>query len=161
MSNLSTTAVGAPSKTRAKLTNNPAGAGRHGQSAEGRRVRDLYRAFVAQLGNPTDAGVQAAVLAAAENVVIAEQVRALFLAGAPAVSASDVVRAESTSNRSQRRLGLHKPAQKPAGPTLQDIKARYIRPPIEQNAGVASEAPANETRISDAPSGHAAQCSAP
>jgi hypothetical protein len=103
-------------------------------------MRDLYKAYVARLHNPTDTGTLALVLAAAELVISAEQARADLLAGRGDLDA--VVRIENLAARALRRLGLGKPAPKPAGPTLQDITAKYSGPAVAQNGAEALETPA-------------------
>ena len=67
--------------TRSATTNDPVRARTNGRSAEGRRVRDLYRSFSATLGNPQDVGTQALVLAASELVTAAERARRNHLDG--------------------------------------------------------------------------------
>ena len=52
-----------------------------GRSADGRRLGDLYRSYMSTLGNPADAGTQAMILSAAEQVVGAEKERADYFAG--------------------------------------------------------------------------------
>jgi hypothetical protein len=83
----------------------------NGNTAQGRRTRDLYRGYMAALGSPADAATQALILAAAEQVVIAEFTRHAHLAGKAELDA--VVRAENMSARALRRLGLNKPAPAP------------------------------------------------
>jgi hypothetical protein len=43
---------------------------------------------------------------------------------------------------------------KPVGPTIEDIKAKYARPPVAQHELGASAAPASRTLSSEARSGH-------
>jgi hypothetical protein len=121
VSSSSTAGVAVASKTRAALTNNPVRAGRHGQSAEGRRVRDLFGSYLSALGNPADAATQALILAASELVVGAEKARADLLAGRGDVD--QVVRLENLSARALRRLGLGKPAAKPRIPFAERLLA--------------------------------------
>jgi hypothetical protein len=102
--------VGVPPKTRAKATNDPL-RGR-GRSPEARRLRDLFRSYLMQLGSPTDAATQALILAAAEAVVIAEGARADMLAGKGGAGDA-VVRLENLADRKLRRLGLNKPTTPP------------------------------------------------
>jgi len=151
MTDFCTTSVGDASKARSKITNDPIRAQRHGRGAAGRRIRDLFRSYVTQLGNPEDAATQAGVLAAAELIVAAEVARADLLAGRGDLNA--VVRIENLSARALRRLGLGKPAPKPTGPTLADIAARYARPAVALNGDQVAEQPTVETRTSEAPTG--------
>ena len=120
MSNSSTVPVTVASKTRAKLTNDPVRG--LGQSAEARRVRDLYRSYLTQLGSPVDAGTQAMIIASSEQVVIAENARRDHLAGK--ADLDSVIRAENMSARALRRLGLNKPATAPRLSYVEKIEAR-------------------------------------
>jgi hypothetical protein len=111
-----------PSKVRSKITNDPAQ--RHGRSAEARRVRDLFAAYSTTLGNPTDVGTQALILAAAEAVTIAEVTRAVHLAGKGDLDS--VVRSEGTAARALRRLGLDRavaPPKKSFAEKLEEMEA--------------------------------------
>jgi hypothetical protein len=92
-----------------------------GNTVTGRRIRDLYRSYMIARGNPTDTATQALVLAAAEQVVIAEIARRDHLAGK--VDLNAVVRAEGTAARALRRIGMNKITPKPAGPTLNEFLA--------------------------------------
>jgi len=77
MSSASAALAATPSKVRSKINNDPAQ--RHGRSVEARRVRDLFAAYSATPGNPTEVVTQALVLAASEAVAIAELTRASYL----------------------------------------------------------------------------------
>jgi hypothetical protein len=99
------------SPTLSATTNNPVRARTNGRSAEGRRVRDLYKSFSATLGNPQDVGTQALVLAAAELVTAAERARRDHLDGRLALT--EVVRVENLAARALRRIKLDKPAETP------------------------------------------------
>jgi hypothetical protein len=94
----------APSKVRSKITNDPSQ--RHGRSAEARRVKDLFAAYIAALGGPTDPPTMALVLSAAEAVTIAETARGDLIAGKGDLAL--VVRAEGTAARALRRIGMNK-----------------------------------------------------
>jgi hypothetical protein len=104
-------------------TNNPL-VRADGRSAQGRRVRDLFRSYCSQLGNPTDAATQAGVLAAAELIVAAEAARANLLAGRGDINA--VVRVENLAARALRRLDLGKP--------VAPHKKSFIEKAIEREA---------------------------
>ena len=54
-------------RQRAKLTNSPLSVRASRNTALGRRVADLFRAFVTALGNPVDTVTLSNVLAAAES----------------------------------------------------------------------------------------------
>jgi hypothetical protein len=77
----------------------------NGNTATGRRIRDLYRSYLAGMANADDA-CRAAVLAAAELVTAAEAARANLLAGQGDVE--QIVRLENLANRAVRRLGLRR-----------------------------------------------------
>jgi hypothetical protein len=108
-----------PSKLRARRTNDP-WAGIDRNTAAGRRIADLLRAFLRQMGNPTDAVSTADALRAAELVVASEQARAKLLAGEG--DADMVVRLEGASDRAIRRLGI-KAGKPDATPRLRDYLA--------------------------------------
>jgi hypothetical protein len=88
---------------RAKLTNRPL-ARANGNTASGRRIRDLYRALMVAMGNPTDTLAQANALAAAELRAASEAARSRLLAGDG--DADQVVRLEGAADRAERRLGI-------------------------------------------------------
>jgi hypothetical protein len=115
-------------RSRSAATNRPQ-ARWNGNSVVGRRCRDLYKAYLKQLGYPDDPAAQAAILAAAEQTVLAEIARQDCLSAMTAVNVELVVRLENMAARSLRRLKLDKPvSSKRAGPSLDDIKARYSAP---------------------------------
>ncbi len=132
MTDFSTTSVGDASKARSKITNDPVRG--LGQSAEARRVRDLYRSYLVQLGNPADVATQAMIIATAQQVVIAENARRDHLAGK--ADLDSVIRAENMSARALRRLGLNKPAAAPR----EDFAAEMLRLATPQAAGEARTA---------------------
>jgi hypothetical protein len=114
------------STNRAAVTNNPL-ARADGRTPQGRRIRDLYRAWHAAMGQPSDAGAQAAILAAAELVVAAESARAALLSGTGDVD--QVVRLENLSGRAVRKLGIKAPATAaPVMPTIKDYVAARAAP---------------------------------
>jgi hypothetical protein len=112
--------AGKSTTNRAAITNDPLRARADGRTPAGRRVRDLYRSYLAALGNPTDAATQAAVIAAAELVLAAETARARLLAGDGDID--QVVRLENLSGRAVRRLGIK--TGKPAAPSLAEHLAK-------------------------------------
>lgn len=97
-----------------EITNSPLSRW-NGNTATGRRARDLFRAYLSTLGNPADTPTLALVLAAAEQTVIAENARRDHLDGKLVLS--EVVRAEGMAARALRRVGLNKPLP-PARKTL-------------------------------------------
>jgi hypothetical protein len=120
---------------RAALTNNPLRVRADGRTPQGRRIRDLFRAWHAAMGCPGDATVQATILAAAELMVAAEAARAALLAGTGDID--QVVRLENLASRAVRKLGAKSgPVAKPQ--TLADHLARRA----EEHAGkTSSDAP--------------------
>lgn len=88
-----------------------------GRSACGRRCRDLFRSYLKQAGSPTEPAAQAAIMALAEQIVIAEQARAECLrdGGLTKISLELVIRAENLANRTLKRLKLDKPAPSTKG----------------------------------------------
>ena|ERR1035438_9966579 len=77
-----------------------------GNTAAGRRLRDLYHAFLQHMSNPADTIAQASALNAAELTVATENARAELLAGRGDVE--QIVRLENLANRAVGRLGLRR-----------------------------------------------------
>lgn len=77
-----------------------------GNTAAGRRLRDLYGAFLQHMSNPADTIAQASALNAAELTVATENARAELLAGCGDIE--QIVRLENLANRAVRRLGLRR-----------------------------------------------------
>lgn len=98
-----------PASTRAKVTNKPLSRA-NGNTSSGRRVRDLFRAYLAAVGNPASDVIKAQVLAAAELVTAAENARTQLLAD-PTMDIEQIIRLENLANRAVRRLGI-KPVEK-------------------------------------------------
>jgi hypothetical protein len=92
----------APLTSRAALTNDPLRRRADGRTPQGRRIRDLFRAYSNAMGTPSDPGTQAAILAAAELVVAAECARAKVLADGGDVE--QPVRLENLAARATRRF---------------------------------------------------------
>jgi len=107
-------AVGAdlPKQQRARRTNDPL-AGIETNTARGRRIADLVRAYLRAVGNPVDIERQAAVIAAAELQVLAEEARAAALKQAGTCDLDRVVRIEGAAARAVKRLGIGR-ARQPA-----------------------------------------------
>jgi hypothetical protein len=123
-----TTAATNPLLNRAAMTNDPLRVRADGRTPQGKRIRDLFRAFQAAAGNGSDPATVASILAAAELTVAAEAARAALLAGGGDIE--QVVRLENLAARAVRRLGIKAP--KP--PTLgEHLSARA--------AGTAPRAP--------------------
>jgi hypothetical protein len=102
-------------------------AGIHQNSGRGRRIVDLTRDYLQQLGHPTSLTQQAAVVAAAELVVLSEEARAAALEQPGAVDLDQVVRVQRLANAALHRLGLDKPPPRKsaADVTLQDIEREH------------------------------------
>ncbi len=112
-----------PSRQRARRTNDPLAA-ISTNTARGRRVADLVRAYLRALGNPANIEQQAAVIAAAELQVLAEEARAAALKKAGHADLDQVIRVQGAADRAVRRLGLDQGAREPARETFADIAAR-------------------------------------
>jgi hypothetical protein len=104
MPNVTPTAPRVKANGRAATTNRPQ-ARIDGNSATGRRIRDLYRALMKRLDNPTDIVVQADVLALAELKTVAEAARLRLLEGTDKRS-DECVRLENLVRRAEARIGL-------------------------------------------------------
>jgi hypothetical protein len=102
-----------------RTTNRPLKGRVNRRTAKGRRIADVYHAYLAALGNPTDAIMQANVLTAAELKVAAEEARKRLLDGNG--DADALVRLENLAHRAEGKLGI-KPKPREAGPTL----AQYL-----------------------------------
>ncbi len=94
-----------PSRQRAKRTNDPL-ANINTNTASGRRVADLVRAFLRALDNPSGIEQQAAVIAAAELQVLAEEARTAALKEPGQVDLDQVIRMQGAADRAVRRLGV-------------------------------------------------------
>jgi hypothetical protein len=101
---------------RSATTTDPLAARTNGHTAQGKRIRDLYRALTQRIGDPTDVLAQADVLRAAELRVAAEELRAKVLHGEPC-EPDALVRLENLANRAERRLSKLAP---PKSRTLAD-----------------------------------------
>jgi len=109
---------------RSKTTNKPLKGRISRNTAKGRRIADVYHAYLEALGNPTDAIVQANVLTAAELKVAAEEARKQLLDGTG--DADALVRLENLAHRAERKLGIKRSTAK--GPTALDyIRARAAK----------------------------------
>jgi len=134
-----------PSRQRAKRTNDPF-AGIDTNTARGRRVADLVRAYLRALGNPVEIERQAAVIACAELVVLAEEARTAALAQDGYADLDRVIRMQGAADRAICRLGI-KPSAEPTGPTLAE---RWAAEADAADAQAAVEMPAAEERYDDA-----------
>jgi hypothetical protein len=124
-----------PKRQRARRTNDPL-ASLDTNTARGRRVADLVRAYLRALGNPVDIELQAAVIAAAELQVLAEEARASALKQAGSCDLDRVVRVQGAADRAVRRLGI-KHSVKPRVPTV----AEHLAKRAAEHAGSGSEPP--------------------
>jgi hypothetical protein len=125
-----------PCRQRARRTNDPL-ADTNTNTARGRRIADLVRAYLRALGNPIEIERQAAVIAAAELQVLAEEARASALKQSNGGADLDqIVRVQGAADRALRRLGI-KPG-KPAAPSL----AEHLAKRAAERVGEPSKAPA-------------------
>jgi hypothetical protein len=88
---------------RSRTTNDPTSRANQ-DTAAGRRLADLIRGFLAEMGNPRSPVAQADAIRAAELTVAAEDARAKLLAGDG--DANAVVRIENLATRAVRKLGI-------------------------------------------------------
>jgi hypothetical protein len=120
---------------RARLTNDPMRVRAKGNTAKGKRLRDLYAAFSAKLG-PDDVVGQASALRCAELVATGEDLRAQLRAGGlkaaeQAALLAELVRVENLSDRSERRLRQIEHGEKRPY-TVQDVWAALERDDEEE-----------------------------
>jgi hypothetical protein len=94
-----------PLTVRSRLTNGKLRGRVNGNSAAGRRIRDIYRALMRELDNPTDTLIAAKVLHAAELCVAVEAQR-LRAARGEDVNLDALVRLSNAADRAVRRLRL-------------------------------------------------------
>jgi len=89
---------------QSRTTTRPMVVRANGRTAQGRRIRDLFRAFIARI-DPGDVPGCAAALSAAELRVAAEVCRAALLAKAVDAAMIDAcVRIEGAADRAERKL---------------------------------------------------------
>ena len=96
---------------RSRVTND-AVANANQATAAGRRVADLYRAYINAMGNPVCAIRQADALAAAELTQAAEAARVALRDGTG--STAEVARCERLAARAVARLGIDQDHNTPA-----------------------------------------------
>jgi hypothetical protein len=125
-----------PLLNRAAVTNDPLRVRADGRTPQGKRIRDLYRSYWDAIGRPSNAAIQAAVLAASELMVAAEGARAEFLAGRGDVE--QIVRLENLAARSVRRLGI----KAGAAVAVPQTPAEYLARRAAERAGKPSGDPA-------------------
>jgi hypothetical protein len=111
---------------RSKTTNRPLKGRVNRNTAKGRRIADVYHAYLAALGDPTDAIVQANVLTAAELKIAAEEARKRLLDGAG--DADALVRLENLAHRAESKLGIKRQPAKPRNP----LAEHFSRPPVRE-----------------------------
>jgi hypothetical protein len=112
-----------PAALRARATNDPLRGRASRNTAQGRRIGDLFDAYIRAMGNPTDALAQANALAAAELKVAAEDGRAKLLSGGD-IDPDQVVKLEGAAARADRKLGIAHRAPEVVGMTLGDVLKR-------------------------------------
>jgi hypothetical protein len=106
-----------------RTTTQPMAARTDGHGKAGKRIRDLYRAYMTRIGNPDDPIAQSAALTAAELTFAAEACRAKVLADAGDAALADaLVRVTNLADRAERKLAKFNATKKP--PTLVEHLAR-------------------------------------
>ena len=127
-----------PAAQRARRTNDPF-ANIETNTARGRRDADLVRAYLKALGNPASIEHQAAIIAAAELQVLAEEARTTALRDSGRADLDQVIRLQGAADRAIRRLGLADQKRRPVvvGPSLVEYLAA--------SATTAAEAAEDET----------------
>jgi hypothetical protein len=113
MPNGTTTTPQPPAEHRSAITARP-DARLNGNSRAGRRVRDLYRALMHRLGEPSDPVAQGDILAVAEMRTLAESARLRLLEGKDQ-DTNGLIRLENVLRRCEARVGLT-----PAGAPTED-----------------------------------------
>jgi hypothetical protein len=92
-----------------RTTTQPMAARTDGHGKAGKRIRDLFTAYMAGIGDPDDPIAQSAELTAAELTFAAEACRARVLADAGDAALADaLVRITNLADRAERRLSKHK-----------------------------------------------------
>ena len=109
-----------PAALRARATNDPLHGRASRNTAQGRRIGDLFDAYLRAMGNPVDALAQANALAAAELKVATEDARAKLLAGGN-IDPDQVVKLEGAAARAERKLGIAHREPEVRGMTLGDV----------------------------------------
>jgi hypothetical protein len=100
---------------RSKITNKPLHRWK-GNTPEGRRCRDIFRALMHAAGQPTDPAIIARLASVADTAVLTDTVRERAARGEP-VDYGALHRMEARVDREFRRLGLvPKPAPAPVQP---------------------------------------------
>ena len=92
-----------PQCLRSKTANDPTHRV-NGNTARGRRLRELYSGFLQHTGSHPDTLAQARALSAAELLLCAEDARAKLLAGDGDIEL--VVKLENLANRTIKQLGI-------------------------------------------------------
>jgi hypothetical protein len=109
-----------PAALRARATNDPLHGRASRNTARGRRIGDLFDAYLREMGNPADTPAQANALAAAELKVAAENARAKLLNGGD-IDPDQVVKLEGAAARAERKLGIAHRAPEGRSMTLGDV----------------------------------------
>jgi hypothetical protein len=133
------------SKRRSRRTNNVF-ADLDLNSSRGRRVADLVRSYLKALGDPYDAGRQAAVIQAAELQVLAEEARTAALREPETADLDALVRIQGAADRALRRLGI-----KPGGHQKPETLAEYLAKPYAAPAAPPASAKPTPPKSSEDP----------
>ena len=116
-----------------------------GRTIASKRAATLAKTFAAELGGQLSDVQRVAVQNAAVMTAISEDAQTRRLAGDPAISLDDIVRAVSAARRAVRDLGLDR-KREPAGPTLAEYLASHAgqqpdEPPEDEESLADDEAP--------------------
>ena len=137
---------GKPTHNRAATTNDPMRARTNGRTSAGRRVRDLFTAYLAAMGRIDDIA-RAQALAAAELTAAAENARTKLLAGQGDIE--QIVRLENLANRAVRRLGIKPGAEAPYVPLRERLLAQVEAATAAEEAENKQAAAEDETPVSE------------
>jgi hypothetical protein len=121
-----------PLTSRSRITNKPLRRA-NGNTAVGRRVRDLFNAFLERMGNPADAISQAAALNAAELTVALEQAR-LAAARGESVDVDQLVRLSNLVARAEKRLGIDRRREPTAAPLREYLASAPARASADEGS---------------------------
>lgn len=113
-----------PLRRRSRLTNKPISVRANRHTKLGRRIADLFDAYSAALGAPTDTVVVANILTAAELKASAEVLRAKLLAGED-LDVDQLIKVEGLAARAERRVmhGINQLRDPSAAPLRDKLKA--------------------------------------
>jgi hypothetical protein len=124
-----------PHRMRRSAVTNNAVANANQATAAGRRVADLYRAFMRAMGNPACAVKQSEALAAAELTEAAEAARSRLRAGTG--DSNEVVRLGGEARRAVRRLRIDRERGGKPKQRFTDVLRQSATAAVPNKAGAA------------------------